>query len=167
MKVPDSPAGDIGHKSLEKSPAPTDADLALNASSEWIGPVRHHRLLERFGSAGAALRAGADGLVGAGLSPAQARSLVAYCAAFDVKAERAALERAGVSALRFDAADYPDRVRAAPMPPPWLYVEGSLPVEGAPAVAVVGTRRPTPYGLRMARTLATGLARAGVWVISG
>ena len=37
----------------------------------------------------------------------------------------------------------------------------------APLVAVVGTRRPSPYGLDMARGIAGGLARAGLIVVSG
>lgn len=61
--------------------------------------------------------------------------------------------------------DYPELLRALPGAPAALWLRGRL--AAAPAVAVVGSRRPTPYGLRMARALAGGLARAGVVVVSG
>jgi len=52
-------------------------------------------------------------------------------------------------------------------PPCALFVRGTLPEATRPAVAVVGTRAATPYGLRVARELAEGLARRGVVVVSG
>lgn len=148
---------------------PSTADLALNAACTWIGPLRHRRLMERFGSAEAVLRAGAERLCWGleGLKPAQARALLDFCAAFDGPAESAALARPGVRIVGLDSPAYPRSLLASPSPPPFLFVEGELPPEGAPAVAIVGTRRPTDYGRRMARLLAAGLARAGVWVVSG
>jgi DNA processing protein len=148
---------------------PPSADLALNAACAWIGPLRVHRLLERFGSAAAVLRADAGSISAAvpALSGPQARALLDFCAAFDGEAERAALARPGLRSLAWDSEGYPRRLRELPSPPPMLFVEGALPPEGAPAVAVVGTRRPTEYGRRMARRLASELALAGVWVVSG
>lgn len=52
-------------------------------------------------------------------------------------------------------------------PPCALYLAGRLPEPATPCVAVVGTRRATPYGLRVARALAETLARRGVCVVSG
>lgn len=62
-------------------------------------------------------------------------------------------------------AEYPELLRALSGAPERLWVRGRL--AAAPAAAIVGSRRPTPYGLRMARRLAAGLARAGVTVVSG
>jgi len=54
------------------------------------------------------------------------------------------------------------------MPPPALFVRGSLqPLAAQHVVAVVGTRRPSPPGRRVASRIATGLARAGATVVSG
>lgn len=50
--------------------------------------------------------------------------------------------------------------------PAWLFVRGG-PLPTGPAVAVVGTRRPTIDGLRTARSLAAFLADAGITVVSG
>jgi DNA processing protein len=52
-------------------------------------------------------------------------------------------------------------------PPPALFLRGRLPPAGVPALAVVGTRRATPYGVRMASRIAEDLARRGFWIVSG
>lgn len=65
---------------------------------------------------------------------------------------------------------YPALLRDIADPPPVLFVRGALPdphVGVPPAVAVVGSRRATPYGLAAARRLAFELAMAGVTVTSG
>jgi DNA processing protein len=60
---------------------------------------------------------------------------------------------------------YPERLGRAADRPALLRVRGDL--RRAPAVAVVGTRAHEEYGLEMARRIASGLARAGVTVVSG
>lgn len=59
----------------------------------------------------------------------------------------------------------PPRLRDLPRPPAALFVRGELP--RGPAVAIVGTRHPTPEGVAFARNLAAEFARAGVAVLSG
>lgn len=71
----------------------------------------------------------------------------------------------GDRALAPTDAEYPELLRALAGAPERLWVRGAL--AAAPTVAIVGSRRPTPYGLRMARRLAAGLAQAGVTVVSG
>jgi DNA processing protein len=51
--------------------------------------------------------------------------------------------------------------------PPDLRARGRWPLPAGPRVAIVGARRPTPYGEAVAERLATDLARAGVIVVSG
>lgn len=84
------------------------------------------------------------------------RPLVKLAAPLDAVAE---LSRA--------SADYPERLRALDAPPDRVYRAGRLPAADAPAVAIVGTREASPYGLRVAAQLAATCARAGVAVISG
>jgi DNA processing protein len=70
-------------------------------------------------------------------------------------------------------ADYPPGLRELFDPPPVLYLRGRewremlRALRLRPTVAVVGARRPSPYGLEMAWLLGSGLARAGVNVVSG
>ncbi len=69
--------------------------------------------------------------------------------------------------------EYPPGLRDLFDPPPALYVRGLhwrtalRALAQRPSVAVVGARRPSPYGLEMAWLLGAGLARAGVNVVSG
>ena len=67
---------------------------------------------------------------------------------------------------RGDAA-YPAHLRAIPTAPEELHVRGELLEGDALAVAVVGSRRATPYGLRVAERLGADLAARGVTVVSG
>ena len=66
---------------------------------------------------------------------------------------------------RLNDADYPDLLRQITDPPAQLFVRGTLPQ--SPMVAVVGSRRATPYGLRVAYDLAAALVSAGITVVSG
>lgn len=61
----------------------------------------------------------------------------------------------------------PDRLRDMPDPPAVLYLLGPLSLEPGPAVAIVGSRKPTAYGLGMADRLARDLVRAGIVIVSG
>jgi DNA processing protein len=60
---------------------------------------------------------------------------------------------------------YPASLREINSPPKLLYVLGDLPTE--PAVAIVGTRRPTQYGRDVTYRLAADLAGAGLVIVSG
>jgi DNA processing protein len=62
---------------------------------------------------------------------------------------------------------YPPSLGDLAVPPEQLYALGDPAMLDAPRVAVVGTRDPTAYGLRMTRAIVAGLARAGVCIISG
>ncbi len=88
----------------------------------------------------------------------------AYVAADRIVAETACLHAHLVIRL---SADYPPRLAELSDAPEVLFAKGALAIAEAPAVAIVGARRATSYGLRVARALATSCARAGVAVVSG
>ena len=91
--------------------------------------------------------------------------------AFDWR--RAAREQAAAAArcaarlVLLSDADYPMSLRPIDLPPPFLLVRGSLVREDGLAVAIVGSRRGSAYGLRMAERLAADLGARGVTVASG
>ena len=77
-------------------------------------------------------------------------------------------ERLGVQLLTLHDAEYPVRLRCIYDPPCLLYLRGRLPaVDELPVIAVVGTRKASPYGLRCAEELAFGLADSGAPVATG
>jgi DNA processing protein len=64
--------------------------------------------------------------------------------------------------------DYPDRLLRIEVPPPALFVRGEASaLAGAHAIGIVGTRRPTEMGRRVATRIATAIARAGAVIVSG
>lgn len=127
--------------------------------------------MRRFRGAARAVAASPSELAACpGLGIARGGALARDLASIDPAAIEAAALAAGLRVTTPADPDYPERVRAAPDPPAALYVRGASPFVGgaaAPAVAIVGTRAASPYGLRVARRLAEDLARAGVVVVSG
>lgn len=70
--------------------------------------------------------------------------------------------------VTLDDALYPDRLRNIYDPPLLLYGKGRMPLfDEEVALAVVGTRKCTPYGLRMAEELGYSLSRQGAMIVSG
>lgn len=81
--------------------------------------------------------------------------------------ELARLRARGADLLGLGLPGYPDALASIHDPPVTLAVRGALRPEDARAVAVVGSRRASPTGLEVARTLGHELAAAGVTVVSG
>jgi DNA processing protein len=81
-----------------------------------------------------------------------------------VKAE---LQRREISVITVWDDDYPPLLREIPQPPWVLYVKGDASLLSGPCIAVVGTRKPTPYGRLAGRMLSEQLAAAGWVVVSG
>jgi DNA processing protein len=132
-----------------------------------VGPVRTRHLLDHFGDLGSAWTAPAHDLAAAGLDARAVGQVLALRKTLDLPAEMARLVTAGAHLLTWADAAYPARLLAIDDPPPVLYVRGELRADDEQAVALVGTRRATPYGRDVAHQLASGLAAAGVTVVSG
>jgi len=69
--------------------------------------------------------------------------------------------------LRFGKEGYPELLSQIQLPPEVLYTRGQYLAEDTLAVAIVGARTPTPYGIWASEKLAHGLARNGFTVVSG
>ena len=76
-------------------------------------------------------------------------------------------EKYGVKIVTPADADYPRQLREAPGAPLCLYVKGDVKALAKPMIAMIGTRRATPYGRGQANRLAYDLAKAGWGVVSG
>ena len=132
-----------------------------------VGPRTRKALLERFGSARAALLAGHTELCEVeGVGPKLCAKIVA-AGELDVEREIAVCRDNGVDILLDTAAEYPRVLKEIHDPPGVLFVRGKLLPRDALAVGIVGTRHATPYGLRQAERLGASLARAGLTIVSG
>jgi DNA processing protein len=121
-------------------------------------------LAARWGSPLRVLAASEESLLAAGAPPRVAAAGAG--AAARARVEIAALARAGATFVAWSDPGYPALLRQIPDPPLALAVRGTL-VADEPAVAIVGSRRATDYGRRMAEDLARGLAQANITVVSG
>ena len=73
-----------------------------------------------------------------------------------------------IRSVTMQDADYPERLRNIFAPPAVIYVKGKLPeLDDEAAIAVIGTRKASPYGLKMGSRLAGEIVRCGGIVISG
>ncbi|MGH7322067.1 MAG: DNA-processing protein DprA [Candidatus Rokuibacteriota bacterium] len=81
--------------------------------------------------------------------------------------QRAAAEQSGAQLVTLHDREYPAALKGIPLPPPFLFVRGTLVREDGLSIAIVGSRRPTGYGLKTAERLAGDLAVRGVTVVSG
>ncbi|MFC2023557.1 DNA-processing protein DprA [Chloroflexota bacterium] len=132
-----------------------------------IGAVRLRALLDYFGELQPAWEAPVHDLRQAGLDSRSIANLIKARSELDLDAEVGRVRRSGVRLLCWDNADYPVNLREVYNAPPVLYVRGTIDKRDEWAVAVVGTRKASVYGKEAARMIATGLAQAGVTVVSG
>ena len=132
-----------------------------------IGNVTFLRLISHFGSPERALAASARELsLVKGLSAAAAASLLSHDHHPFARAECDRLAASGARVVDILSESYPKLLLEIPDPPPYLYLAGEL-AGSEPAVAIVGSRRATQYGLCTATRLARDLAACGVTVVSG
>lgn len=132
-----------------------------------IGPMRMRALMAYFGDLEAAWRADAANLRAAGLPQNAVQELLYRRLSLDLDAELGRVTERGLQVLTWESEGYPALLKAIDQPPPLLYVDGALVPDDAWAVAVVGTRDPSAYGLRVAQRFAAGLAENSVTVVSG
>ena len=131
-----------------------------------LRPAQARRLVERVGSPQAACALSPAAVVAAGIDAAGWAEAGARA-----NLELARLAKLGASLRAWDEPGYPVPLRAIADPPLVLAILGLLDggvLDGdAGAVAVVGARRASGYGKRVAEELARGLAAAGLTVVSG
>ncbi len=131
-----------------------------------IGNKKLHALAEFCGGPEAVYLADKE-TWGRILSPKQVQSLARYTARWKPEAEYRKMREEGIRLVTITDEGYPERLKAVPDAPYCLFIRGKLPVENAPAVAVIGARECSEYGRHVARLLGAALGRRGVTVVSG
>ncbi len=133
-----------------------------------IGPRLLAAILERFGTATAALGATPSQLATVPHLRAEVVDKLSHAlGSAEVDAELALLSRYSATVLARGTPEYPASMLPFPGMPPVLYLRGDYRPADERAVGIVGSRDATSQGLKMAKRLAEGLARAGFTVISG
>lgn len=127
-----------------------------------VGPATFRDLINRFGSAEAALELLPELMLSGGASrpsripsTAEAEDEIARAATFDARF------------VAIGEADYPSMLRRMDHPPPLLAVKGNPGVFTLPAVSMVGARNASAAGMSMARRLSSEAGAAGYAVMSG
>jgi len=143
------------------------ARIQLNAflyfRADWL-----ERLIEIFGSAQEILRQDANTLAReANLNPDTAAHLLREAFAVNPQEEWDKTAALGGHIYLPEDEEYPQSLRNCKEAPIAIYVLGNLPPENHACVAMVGTRKITPYGRRVARKLAEELTSCGVTIVSG
>lgn len=94
-----------------------------------------------------------------------------FLEAISLERERARMESTGTAAVCRHAPDYPAGLHALDDPPATLFVVGDAGLlrrlSDERSVAIVGTRRPSPYGVEVAHALGRGIGATGVPIVSG
>ncbi|HOD51704.1 MAG TPA: DNA-processing protein DprA [Candidatus Hydrogenedentes bacterium] len=143
-----------------------DRDWLRLALVPGVGTAHFIRLLARFRTPShvfEAPRGMVADLVGSNL----ADRIRQYSETNEAAEQEAAMEEWGVTLITMENPRYPLRLAEIYDPPLLLFARGGLPVDQEPYVALVGTRRASPYGIRMAEKLAQELAVRGITVVSG
>jgi DNA processing protein len=144
-----------------------EALIALNMV-EGVGPVRARSLLEHFGTAPQILSASKHELMRVrNIGEDTAEKIATWEKSVDLAGELKRIADYGCHVLISEDENYPVPLREIYDPPLVLYIKGELTAKDKNAVAMVGSRMTTHYGLETARKLAYQLAYTGVTVVSG
>ena len=143
----------------ELSPPQRIAWLRL-LRTENVGPATFRQLINRFGSAEAALEALPGLLKRTGKNP-RTPSLA------EAEDEIAGLARYGARLVASGEADYPDHLNHIPAAPPLISMAGGSKLDWQRTVGIVGARNASSAGIKMTRLLATDLGERGYTVVSG
>ena len=136
------------------------------SQAEGVGPVTAMQLVEYWGSVAALWEASLDAWNQAPMSSALISALLQVPQS-TVDQDCQWAEKPGHSILTIDNPDYPEMLRVISAPPLLLYVKGDPCCLSELQVAIVGSRRGSYHGRRLAHQLSRGLSNQGVVVTSG
>ena len=144
-----------------------EAYIALNMT-DLVGPVRVRSLIAAFGSPQAVFAADRAQLLAVkGIGEDVAESMLKQRDTIDPAAEEAKARSLGARIITPVDPEYPEPLSKIYDPPLALYVRGTLEKTDRHAIAMVGTRHATHYGLTVADRLAYQLGKVGFTVVSG
>lgn len=129
--------------------------------SDNVGPSTFRDLINRYGSAGAALDALPE------LAARGGKRSIRIATSDEAHAELDRVERFGGRIVAIGEPDYPRMLRHMDVSPPLVTIIGRADVFAASSVSIVGARNSSASGAKMARQLASELGGAGFSIVSG
>ncbi len=130
--------------------------------SENIGPVSFRKLINRYGSAKAALEALPELSNRGGML-----RKIKIASERDIENEFRRAHKFGTRLVALGEADYPQLLRHIHGAPPILCLKGNLSLLQKPSLAIVGSRNASATGTRLTKSMAAGVAKAGYVIVSG
>jgi DNA processing protein len=163
MSAPSENARAAGVRKLDEDRL---AWLAL-ALAPGLGPKRILDAVKELEAASRIFELGLTELEGLRFPAEAAQFIFEGKARSAAEAEWALVAEQNAFIVTYGCAAYPERLREIYDPPPVLWVRGDACLLSRPAIAIVGTRHPTPYGTGVAEMLARDLAARRLLIVSG
>lgn len=143
-----------------------EALVSLNLVLD-IGSIRLKKLLEFFGKPENILKAPREKLMAVSGIGQEIANKIHCLKKEDLDKEFALAKKYGLKIMTYTDKDYPENLKNIPDPPIVLYVKGELKEEDKLAIAIVGSRRASFYGLTNAQKFAFDLSEKGFTIVSG
>ncbi|SHJ05387.1 DNA-processing protein DprA [Lutispora thermophila] len=133
-----------------------------------IGSRKYISLIEYFGSAKRVFESSKNELLESGILNEKIVDIIITKRDID-KIDRymKKVKENDIKVYTIDEDEYPKNLKNIYDPPPVIYVRGNIKDEDENAIAVVGSRKASDYGLKTAEKLGIELAEAGITVVSG
>lgn len=143
--------------------------LYLNALNKiaGVGPQKIKILMSYFGSGEKIWQSSLAEIIASGLSEKLAHHIISERVKINPQAEWENLIKENVKVVSFYDDNYPTLLKEIPSAPQLLYIKGDYDFNSAPAIAIVGSRKYSSYGQRVATAIAYDLSKAGITVVSG
>ena len=132
-----------------------------------LGTSKAGRLIEQMRSPQAIFRASRSELEASGLSGSVAQTIASGCTFEDAVDQQQKMLETGTLLIPVTDPRYPARLKEIFDPPITLFARGRVDLLASVMLGVVGTRRPTAYGIAAAERLSPDLAQAGLTIVSG
>jgi DNA processing protein len=153
----------------------TRATLTKEQELHWLalrmtpglGTRTAYQLIQKLRTPEAIFRSSPSELEAQGLARGIAQSIASGCAFDDAADQHNKLAEFGSRLIPITAPEYPERLREIYDPPVLLFVRGRVELLHSLMISVVGTRRPSRYGIAATEKLSSDLAAAGLTIVSG
>jgi DNA processing protein len=132
-----------------------------------LGARKSAQLVQHFESARAIFRASLSELEGLGIPASTAQSILSGCMFDDAATQQQRIKGLNVTLIPMLDPRYPHRLRTIFDPPPLLFCRGRIELLDSVMIGIVGTRKPTAYGMAATDRLARDLAQKGLTIASG